>query len=64
MNLFCPRLRRVKHSANSGLNAPQVSSSQLATLARIASGGKVEDTVPGAEAPPAAAGELTMDDYR
>lgn len=54
----------MKHSANSGLNAPQVSSSQLATLARIASGGKVEDTVPAAEAPPAAAGELTMDDYR
>jgi MoxR domain in the MoxR-vWA-beta-propeller ternary systems len=42
----------------------QVSAAQLSTLARIAAGGRLQEIVPGAEQPPAKAGELTMDDYR
>lgn len=41
-----------------------MSAAQLSTLARIAAGGRVQEIVPGAEQPPAKAGELTMDDYR
>ncbi len=42
----------------------QVSSAQLATLARIAAGGRVQETTPDTAVQPAAAGELTMEDYR